>query len=221
MKIGLIIAMQKELDLFADCLQNFEVQTIDGRQYLHGQYKQNEIVAVVCGMGKVNAACGALMLLHHFKSDIIVNVGISGGLDNSVAIGDFVIGKDIVYHDVWCGENLALGQVQNFPLYFHSDPALIAKLPAWRQALLCSGDWFVTTADELQKIKTVFPEGVAIDMESAAIAQVCHAAGVPMLSVRQISDTPGIEHHAEQYAEFWRNAANRTVEVLQNILDAL
>ena len=221
MKIGLIVALSKELTLFANMITDFSEQTFCGRRFLCGKYAGKEIVATVSGMGKVNAALSATALINHFNVDMILNIGISGGLDASLEIGDFVLGEDIVYHDVWSGEGYPYGQVQNMPLYYHSAPQLAEKCPPYRRGLLCCGDKFITSADELNAIKAAFPKALTVDMESAAIAQTCHIQQIPFLCVRQISDTPGVEHHAEQYDSFWRNAPQNSIIEFKNILERL
>ncbi len=87
---------------------------------------------------------------------------------------------------------------------------------------ICSGEQFVTDAEALRSIKEAFPHALAVDMESAAIAQVCHIYGVPFISARIISDTPGAcdDHHA-QYEGFWESAPLKTVELVSQIIAAL
>ena len=76
-------------------------------------------------------------------------------------------------------------------------------------------------SDELDKIKSNFPAGLAVDMESAAIAQTCHIYGVPFVSFRIISDTPGVDKHIEQYENFWGEMANRSFGVTRSFLSKL
>jgi adenosylhomocysteine nucleosidase len=73
----------------------------------------------------------------------------------------------------------------------------------------------------MQKIKNNFPTAMALDMESAAVAQTCYLYNTPLLVIKQISDVPGAENHAEQYAEFWKNAPQNSINMLHNILDIL
>lgn len=220
-KIGLMLAMQKELEFFIPFLQNATQQTKHQRTFYLGETNNLMVIAAVSGMGKVNAALCAADLINEFKVDIIINIGISGGLDASLQIGDFVAGKEIVYHDVWCGEPNQYGQVQDMPEKYGSSPQLLALVSNLRQGMLCCGDFFVSTTEKLNEIKSHFPEGLAIDMESAAIAQTCYMYKIPFLSVRQISDTPGAENHAEQYATFWQNAPRNSVLFLQNLLSKI
>lgn len=87
--------------------------------------------------------------------------------------------------------------------------------------LICSGDKFITDRKELDTIKNNFPEGLAVDMESGAIAHVCHLFKIPFISFRIISDTPGAENHFEQYLNFWGEMADRSFKVTHAFLSSL
>lgn len=217
-KIGLMFAMQKELEFFMSFIDFYETKILHKCNFHIGSYAGNEIVAVISGMGNVNAALCTSDLISTFNVDLIINIGISGGLSPKLNIGDFVVGDDIVYHDVWCGTPNKIGQVQDLPELFHSDKHLCSLLPDLKHGLICCGDLFVDTKPALDKIVSLFPEALAVDMESAAIAHTCYLYDKPMISVRQISDTPGIEHHAEQYAEFWEKAPQQSAIVIQKLL---
>ena len=98
-----------------------------------------------------------------------------------------------------------------------TSPPLSAN-PAVRRGLIASGDLFVSTPAELRAVLEVQPEAVAVDMESGAIAQVCHLRDVPFLAIRVVSDTPGVENHHEQYGEFFTIAPRSTFEVVRALL---
>ena len=140
---------------------------------------------------------------------------------------DVVVSQSIVYHDVWCGEGNAYGQIQGLPLYFRGNDTLyqcalsIDTETAIHGGLICTGDKFITDSAELKAIKKEFPEGLAVDMESAAIAQICHLYKIPFISFRIISDTPGVEQHLEQYQNFWGEMADRSFHVTETFLRAL
>ena len=87
--------------------------------------------------------------------------------------------------------------------------------------LICTGDKFITDRSELDEIKHNFPEGLAVDMESASIAQVCYLYQIPFISFRIISDTPGADKHFEQYQNFWGEMADRSFHVTETFLKAL
>ena len=140
---------------------------------------------------------------------------------------DVVVSRNIVYHDVWCGEGNAYGQIQGFPTFFQGNDTLYncalsldTETPI-HGGLICTGDKFITDREELNVIKQNFPEGLAVDMESAAIAQVCYLYQVPFISFRIISDTPGAEKHWEQYKNFWGEIADNSFRVTETFLKAL
>ncbi len=220
-KIGIIFAMNKELELFASAVSDFTKEKGKNHTFYHGILENYELFAVVSGIGKVNAALCTADLIETFAPDFILNIGISGWLSNKLHIGEYIIGSDIVYHDVWCGEPNAYGQIQEFPALYHSAPELIGKLSGYSQGLICCGDKFITQADELSAISRHFPAALAVDMESAAIAQTCYIYNKPLLCLRQISDIPGHPFSEQQYAEFWKNAARKTVDLLPNLIKSL
>ncbi len=220
-KIGIIFAMNKELELFAAAVSNFTKEKGKNHIFYHGILENCELFAVVSGIGKVNAALCTADLIETFAPDFILNIGISGGLCNKLHIGEYIIGSDIVYHDVWCGEPNAYGQIQEFPVQYHSAAELCCKLSDYQQGLICCGDKFITQSDELASISRHFPTALAVDMESAAIAQTCHIYNKPLLCLRQISDIPGHPFSEQQYSGFWKNAAKSTVELLPQLLKSL
>ena len=87
--------------------------------------------------------------------------------------------------------------------------------------LISTGDRFITARTELDAIKADYPEGLAVDMESASIAQVCHIFNIPFVSFRIISDTPGAEAHFEQYLNFWDTMADKSFQVTRSFLNSL
>ncbi len=227
MKIGIIVAMQSELDCVRSLLESPCEEVRGGSRFIVGCAGGHELVITQCGIGKVSSAVRAYELIDRYAPDCILNTGVAGGIDASMRVMDIVVGSEIVYHDVWCGEGNEWGQIQGLPARFHSDPALVQKALQVRtdlsvyKGLVCSGDQFITDREKLNEIKRLFPEGMAVDMESGSIAQVCHMRGVPFLSFRIISDTPGVDAHWEQYTNFWENAPHRSFEVLHQLIELL
>jgi len=231
MRIGVLTAMTSEFEQLATLLSAACERADGGFSYLVGTLGSNEIVLRQCGIGKVNAAVGAAELVRTFSPDAVVSTGVAGGIDESLGVMDVVVSSSIVYHDVWCGMGCEYGQVQGMPASFAAGESL------WKTALslngnadnrtrihaglICTGDQFITSRDELNKIKSNFPAGLAVDMESAAIAQVCHIYGVPFVSFRIISDTPGVDKHIEQYENFWGEMADRSFGVTRLFLSNL
>lgn len=228
MKIGIIVAMQEELA----CVESLLVdkQTVDGKgdtRFITGCAGRHEIILTQCGIGKVCAAVRAYELIDRFSPDCVINTGVAGGIDIKTRVMDMVVGTEVVYHDVWCGEGNSYGQIQGFPARFVSEKRLTEKVLQANEGrrvyggLICSGDKFITDRAELEAIKSQFPEGMAVDMESGAIAHVCYMCRVPFISMRIISDTPGVESHWEQYTDFWKAAPQQSFAVLRNTIENL
>lgn len=227
MKIGIITAMSSEQKQLANQLENPTERKEGPFTYTEGTIKNNTIILMQCGIGKVNAAAGAVEMIRNFAPDCIISTGVAGGIDSCLNVMDVVVSSRIVYHDVWCGEGNAYGQIQGLPLYFTGNETLyqcaisLDTETAIHGGLICSGDKFITDRQELETIKANFPEGLAVDMESASIAQVCHLYEVPFISFRIISDTPEAEKHLEQYKNFWGEMADRSFHVTEAFLKAL
>lgn len=222
MNIGIIVAMSKELRLLLPLLSNRTESQIDGLSFHKGEIGDNTVVAMQCGIGKVNAALGTLTMIKNFDIDLIINSGVAGGAGKSVNVMDIVIGERVAYHDVYCGPESTLGAVQGLPLYYHASPAVLNNLPdddSLRRGLICSGDQFIDTIEQVNRIKNAFPDALAVDMESAAIAQTCHLYKKDFISMRVISDSPGASHNnALQYENFWETAPEHTFNVLHHII---
>ena len=118
MKIGIIVAMRKELDLLLPLLHDSEESHMSGFEFHCGKMGGHDVMVMQCGIGKVNAAMGALMLVNNFSPNYVINTGVAGGADKSVSVMDVVAGARVAYHDVWCGPESELGRVQGLPLYF-------------------------------------------------------------------------------------------------------
>jgi adenosylhomocysteine nucleosidase len=231
MKIGVLTAMTSEYEQLATLLADVEKCEKDGISYLVGRISSNEIILRQCGIGKVNAAIGTAELIRSFAPDAIVSTGVAGGIDTSLAVMDVVVSSSIVYHDVWCGMGCEYGQVQGLPAVFSASEKLYKAAESLNDdsenitrihaGLICTGDQFITSREELDKIKSNFPAGLAVDMESAAIAQTCYIYAVPFVSFRIISDTPGVDNHIEQYENFWGEMANRSFGVTRSFLSKL
>lgn len=227
MHIGIINAMHKEHEQLAALLDACHTEG-EGRFTLtQGHYGPLQITLMESGIGKVNAAVGCAELIRSCQPDAIVNTGVAGGVDPSLQVMDVVAGERTAYHDVDCGPESPKGCVQGFPLYFPADPRLLetarqVKAEARvRAGLICTGDQFISDASQLSDIKSRYPEALAVDMESAAVAQVCRIYGIPFLSFRIVSDTPGAEKHFDQYLNFWDTMAERSFGVTRALLDSL
>ena len=224
MKTGIIVAMQSEFDLVAENIKNPQIKQLKHLQFIEGQLGSQNIILIKSGIGKVSAASTTVELINNFSPTQIINTGVAGGLDKNLSVSDIVIGNQNTYHDVWCGEG-CYGQIQGLPAKFQASSSLLNFCTNIKcetkihHGLIVSGDKFITELSELQNIKHNFPDALAVDMESTAIAQVCYLYNIPFISIRMISDTPGIENHYNQYLDFWKLAPKTSFSILKQILD--
>lgn len=222
MTIAILVAMGKELNLLLPLLNDTKTISVDGFTFHSGKIGNNDIVAMQCGIGKVNAAIGTLTLLNHFKPELVINTGVAGGASQNAHVMDVIVGSSIAYHDVWCGPGTQYGEASGYPLYFESDKRfadLIPNRPDVKRGLICSGDKFIASIEEVQAIQKAFPEVLAVDMESATIAQVCYLRKVPVLVMRVISDSTGAsKDNIVEYNDFWQDAPAHTFNLVQDLL---
>lgn len=229
MTLGILTAMQSEHDLLASLLDNKHTQQINNFSYLHGTMGTHEVILLQCGIGKVNATIGTVELIKNYAPSCIISTGVAGGIDTCLSVMDVVVSEQTVYHDVWCGMGCEHGQIQGLPTFFKAAPNLVeaalslnkTQTTKIHSGLICTGDQFITSRTELDTIKTNFPQGLAVDMESCAIAHTCHIYGVPFVSFRIISDTPGVDEHIQQYEDFWGEMASRSFQVTKHFLEAI
>lgn len=225
MKIAIVVAMQKELDLLLPHISD-AITSVKGRFTIHrGQMAGCEVIAMQSGIGKVNSALALQCLLDDFAPDLVINTGVAGGT-GSAGILDVVVGNRVAYHDVWCGPGTVPGQASDCPQYFEP-PCGLLNLPALGSdsgvihGLIASGDIFVSSPEETERIRGLYPDVAAVDMESASMAQTCWLNGVPFVSVRVVSDTPGAADNISQYENFWTDAPMRTFSVLMPLVEQI
>ena len=225
MKIGIIVAMDKELSLLLPLMADVSEITMNGFTFHTGALAGHDIVACKCGIGKVNAAVGALTLIENFHPMMIVNTGVAGGTGataDPARVLDVVLASEIAYHDVWCGPGTVPGEAAGCPARFVCPlPAEIRSQLNVKEGLLASGDIFVDNPDYLHRILALYPDAKAVDMESAAIAQVCYIKNVPFVCIRVVSDTPGDGGNAAAYESFWTAAPERTFDEVEKLLGLL
>ena len=201
MKIGIIVAMDKEFTQLKSILEHTETVCRNHKEFVLGKVGDKEIVLQKCGIGKVNSAIGAVEMINNYKPDLVVSSGCAGGADTTLNVMDVVVATECVYHDVSCGTEAAKGQIMGMPARYATPAELVEKALSLndtkngndftiKAGLTVSGDYFVTTKEKMQSIMNDFPEATAVDMESCSIAQVCYVYGVPFVSFRVISDIP-------------------------------
>lgn len=224
MKIGIIVAMDKELRLLLPLLEGHTTETVNGISIHRGTLGCHSLAVVKCGIGKVNAAIGALTLIEATAPQLVINTGVAGGTGIGARCGDVVAGARVAYHDVWCGPGTNPGEADGCPLFF-TPPAPVLGLPALdgvRKGLIASGDIFISKKSEVDTILAMYPDAIAVDMESAPLAQTCFKRGVDFLSVRVVSDTPGSsDDNVGQYENFWERVPHETFGIVTRLLAEL
>lgn len=222
MKIAIVVAMQKELDLLLPHISDI-MPLEKGRLTIYcGRMAGCEVMAMQSGIGKVNSALALERVLEDFGPDLVINTGVAGGAGRA-GILDVVVGERVAYHDVWCGPGTVPGQASDCPRFFEP-PHAILSLPALAPSegvihgLIASGDMFISSPAEIERIRGLYPEVAGVDMESASMAQTCWLRGVPFISVRVVSDTPGAADNIAQYENFWNDAPMRTFSVLMPLV---
>lgn len=220
-KIAIITAMESE---FKAILSQYNF-TCDNNTACTVVYNK-EILLIKSGIGKVHGALAAAKACAE-NVNLVITTGLAGGIDASLSQGDIVLAEKVCYHDVWCGAPNAKGQVQDMPLYYETpqDTLLqsIKNTPQgyFRLGLTVTGDQFLTDPIRLKEIKEDFPEALAVDMESAAIAQTCYLNRIPFMSLRIISDVVGKPEQEEQYNAFWENVPHKAAEMVDVVLKNL
>ncbi len=231
MKIGIIVAMDKEFIQLKSILNNTETKRINAKDFVIGTLNDKEIILQQCGIGKVNSAIGAVEMINNYHPDLVISSGCAGGADTSLEVTQVVVAKECVYHDAYCGNEQQFGQIMGMPARFKTSQEYIDKalslnnlggnVPTVKAGLTVSGEWFVNTKEKMQHIIERFPEATAVDMESCSIAQVCYIYKTPFVSFRVISDIPLKDINASQYFNFWSKIAAGSFEVTKHFLKAL
>ncbi|MGL4205346.1 MAG: 5'-methylthioadenosine/S-adenosylhomocysteine nucleosidase [Aeromonadaceae bacterium] len=204
MKVGIIGAMDQEVALLRTQMSNVETLSLAGCEFYSGTLAGQAVVLTRSGIGKVAASIATTLLLERFAPDCVINTGSAGGFDPELHIGDVVISNEVRHHDVdVTAFGYEIGQVPRMPAAFIADSKLktlaqaaVAELHEGiqcKEGLICTGDQFMCDPARIAKARADFPTMAAVEMEGAAIAQVCHQFGVPFVITRSLSDIAGKE----------------------------
>ncbi len=228
--VGIIVAMQEELEEILNIMKNVEEKEILGLNFKIGQIEKNKVVVVKCGVGKVNAARVAQILIDKLDVKYMINVGAAGALNPFLNIGDIVIGKKLVQHDFdITAFDHDKGYITGVGEYIYSDEKLVQKFEKIINSLsdntyktvtgvIATGDIFCTDIEMKNKIYTKF-DADCVEMEGAAIAQVCYLDKIPFIVIRSISDSPNGKNEVDfdKFVELAsRRCANLLKEFFQN-----
>ncbi len=222
MKVGIMCATQKELDPLLARLENKREEQRLLRSFVTGEYAGLTVTAVIGGVGKVNGAITAQSLIQNFGVEKIIFTGLAGGLDETIQIGDVVIGAEILHHDL----DMKVMENDQFPGmptdFFRGDPELLALCQGLGDNLrfgrIVTGEAFITAKERDGIIQRFHPQ--CVDMESAAVAQVCWFFKTPLLVIRSLSDNADqeIDGAYEENAEWTSVSALQVVFRLLELL---
>jgi len=235
-RTAIVAALHDELAGVLALMPDEHRQVVGGREFWVGHLHGQDVVAVLSGIGKVAAATTATLLIQRFGVARIVFTGVAGGLGPQVRVGDVVLARSFLQHDMDASPIFPRHEVPGYGrARFAADEALADALelacermlqtlpgqlqhatvqafglqaPRLHQGLLLSGDRFVSTTAESQALQRELPEALAVEMEGAAFAQVCHDFGVPLAVVRTISDRADDLAHVD-FPRFLREVASR------------
>ena len=228
-EIGIIVAMDEERDAILNIMTDVRVEQIYNLRFLRGKIKEKSCILVKSGIGKVNAARTTQIMLNQFDIQYVINLGAGGSINGLLNIGDVLIGKEVVQHDfditafghskgyitgvgdkIICNRNL----ISELEQIIQSIPERSYQI---KIGVIATGDIFCTETWMKDKIRAKFNADV-VDMECAAIAQVCYLDNVPFIAIRSISDTPNGEN-ATTFDENLKLASKRCANILKEFLN--
>ncbi|HHF7280743.1 5'-methylthioadenosine/adenosylhomocysteine nucleosidase [Haemophilus influenzae] len=229
MKIGIVGAMAQEVEILKNLMADRTETRVASAVIFEGKINGKNVALLQSGIGKVAAAIGTTALLQLAKPDCVINTGSAGGVAKGLKVGDIVISDETRYHDAdVTAFGYEKGQLPANPAAFLSDKKLadLAQEIAEKQGqsvkrgLICSGDSFINSEDKITQIQADFPNVTGVEMEAAAIAQVCYAFNVPFVVVRAISDS-GDGEASISFEEFLPLAAKQSSALVLEMIDRL
>jgi adenosylhomocysteine nucleosidase len=230
MKIAILGAMDQEVALLKATLENVSVSEYAHLDFYSGQLHGVEVVVVKCGIGKVAAAVATTVLIDRFAPDFVVNTGSAGGFDSELSLGDLVIGTSVQHHDVDVTHfGYERGQVFGMPAIFPCDQRLIEAAEhaakdvvhiKSKRGLICTGDSFIGCDEAATRLRGLFPDMAAVEMEGAAIGQTCYMLDTPFVVIRSLSDIAG-QTSTVSFKTYIDQAAKHSAELVMSMIAEL
>ena len=213
-RLAIVGAMHEEIAALRPCLVDARIERRAGRDFHLGRLDGHDVILVRSGIGKVSAAITTAVLLDAFDASALLFTGVAGGLGDGVRVGDIVLADALLQHDMNAEPVFPRWEV---PLTgrarFDADAAWTGRLAQacrllaatgthadaanLHQGLILSGDRFVATRAESDQLRALLPDALAVEMEGAAVAQVCHDFARPFAVVRTISDRADEAAHGD------------------------
>lgn len=222
MRIGIITATEEEITAIKKYITSSKVNRIFDLNFINGIIGKNEVVLCESGVGKVNASRTTQLLIDNYDVDCIINIGCAGALKEQLNIGDIVIGKYLVQHDFDITKfNHDKGYIPNVGIKIESDKNLLGMFLNNIDSnvfvgTIATGDIFCTDKNMSLKIRNKF-NADCVEMEGAAIAQVCYLCNIPFIIIRSISDVVNGTNTID-YDKFAISSANKVAKLLNDII---
>lgn len=227
MVLGIIAAMSEELELILQDMKLKNKKTVANLTFNEGTLYDKNVVAVVCGIGKVNAAICTQILISEFSVDKVINIGVAGGVNKDIYPGDVVIGNSLVEHDIDCSVfGDPVGQIPRMDTFdFKADDTLVNLAKDSCNKLnninsfvgrIVSGDQFIASQEKVQYLEKEF-NAFSCEMEGASIAHVCYSNNVPFVIIRSISDNANNGAHVD-FEKFTPIAVKNSTAIVKEMV---
>ncbi len=223
--------MEEEIAMLLDRLEDSSRICLGHIVYHSGRICGIDVALLLCGIGKVNAAVGTALLLDRFKPDYLINTGVAGGFPDDVNVGDIVLSSEVRHYDADATAfDYEIGQIPRMPAAYMADSMLLGLAGrAWmndpgvtvHQGPVLSGDTFVHTRQQVERIAESFPGVMAVEMEGAAVAQTGFLFNVPFILIRSISDKVREVGSVSVYENCMEKAAVNSVRMVLTIIEGL
>lgn len=229
MRIGIIGAMEEEVDLLKKEMHDAVETFVAGCEFCEGRLRGVEVIVVKSGIGKVNAAISTTLLNQLFYPDYVINTGSAGGFHQELEVGNIVVSNEVRYNDVDATVfGYEFGQVPRMPAFYEPETLLMQSaldcaeeigIPSV-QGLIISGDSFIGSEVQADVIRNRFKDPYASEMEAGAIAQVCHQFQAPFVIIRALSDIAGQDSKIS-YDQFLETASVNSANMVLLMLEDL
>lgn len=230
MVLGIIGAMSEELEILLKEMQLEKKERKARMEFNYGTLWGKKVVAVVCGIGKVNAAVCAQILATDYKVDTIINVGIAGGIGENIYPGDLVIANSLVQHDMdTTAFGDKVGQIPRLDTFdFKCDEKLVKLAFECSQKVtdhksfmgrIATGDQFIADVEKIRWLNSEF-QAIACEMEGGSIAHVCYLNSIPFVVIRSISDNANNGAHMD-FEKFTSIAVKNSTNILREMIKNL
>ncbi|HHW83355.1 MAG TPA: 5'-methylthioadenosine/adenosylhomocysteine nucleosidase [Actinomycetales bacterium] len=222
-----VAAMEEEAAPFLEGGTNAVPVDLPIGKAWHVDFAERDVIVVVTGAGLVNAVIGATHAIQQFNPRYLVSAGSAGGLAEGIYVGDVVVGTAYTYSDADASAfGYKPGQIPGMPEFYEADKKLVSTAMGIRmdgqrvrQGRIVSGNTFVDSRT-VDHVRETFPNALAADMESAALAQLAYLHELPFVSVRAISDLCG-EDAAEDFEFSLSEVAQRSANVVRHLIQTL